>query len=302
MQPKRSESFKGGIAAILAFTIWGIIPVYWKLLASVNHYELLLHRIVWSFVFLFVLIRIRGRWRLFLETYRNRKMVWLHAVGGVLLAINWFSFIYAVTHGHILQASLAYFIVPLTNAALGYLVLKESMSRLRGIAVLFATLGVLNEILQVTEFPWMALTMAATFGGYSLIKKKTSLGTVTSLTVENTIIFPVAAIALLVLTIKGESALLTEPLPLRGLLLLTGAVTSIPLLLFSYGAARIQLNTLGFIQFIGPVLKFLLAVWLYHEPFTSAKLVTFGLIWIGIVLYIWDSLQASRIKEVQHDL
>ncbi|MCB1120197.1 MAG: EamA family transporter RarD [Verrucomicrobiae bacterium] len=302
MDSNSNSSLKGGIAATLAFVIWGIIPVYWKLLSQVNHYELLLHRIVWSFVFLFILIRLRGRWRLFLGTYRNRRMVLLHGLGGILLAINWFAFIYAVTHGYILQASLAYFIVPLTNAALGYLVLSEPMSRWRTLAVFLAGLGVVNEILQVTEFPWMAIAMAATFGGYSLIKKKTSLGTVTSLTVENTIIFPVAAVALLALTVQGKGALLNESGSLRVLLLLTGLVTSVPLLLFSYGAARIQLSTLGFIQFIGPVLKFLLAVWLYHEPFTSAKLLTFGLIWAGILLYIWDSINLSRLKHVQPDL
>lgn len=299
MESNSKDSIKGGISAILAFIIWGIIPIYWKQLGSVDHYELLLHRVVWSFLFLVLLIRLRGRWRVFLKTYRNRKMVWMHGIGGVLLAINWFSFIYAVTTGHILQASLAYFIVPLTNAALGYLVLKEPLSRLRGTAVALAALGVLNEIFQVTEFPWMALTMAATFGGYSLIKKKTSLGTVTGLTVENTLIFPLALLALLALTFQGQGALLHETWSMRALIVLTGVVTSVPLLLFSYGAARIQLNTLGFIQFIGPILKFLLAVWLYQEPFTSEKLVTFALIWTGIALYIWDSFRTSRTKELE---
>jgi chloramphenicol-sensitive protein RarD len=229
MQPKSGESFKGGLAATFAFFIWGLIPIYWKLLEEVNHYELLMHRIVWSFVFLIVMLKGRGRLGILIQAYRNRAMVRIHAIGGILLALNWFAFIYAVTHEQILQASLAYFIVPLTNSALGYLVLKEPMSRLRTAAVILATLGVLNEIFQVTEVPWMALTMAVTFGAYSLIKKKTSLGTMTGLAVENTIIFPLAGISLLVISFMGEGAMLHDPLPIRGLLLLTGFITSIPL-------------------------------------------------------------------------
>ena len=302
MKPTSGESFKGGLAAVLAFTIWGLIPVYWKLLEQVNPFELLLHRIVWSLLFLFLLLKIRGRFGLFIQAYRNIEMVRIHAIGGILLAINWYAFIYAVTNGHILQASLAYFIVPLTNSAIGYLVLKEPMSRLRALAVFLAAAGVLNEIIQVTEFPWMALTMAGSFGAYSLVKKKTSLGAVTSLTVENTIIFPLAALGLLTITFNGNGALLNEPISIRGIVLLTGVVTSVPLLLFSYGAARIQLNTLGFIQFIGPMMKFIIAVWFYGELFSATKMITFGLIWAGILLYIWDSLRNSRIKDVQPDL
>jgi chloramphenicol-sensitive protein RarD len=302
MQLKSGESFKGGLAAILAFFIWGLIPIYWKLLDQVSHYELLMQRIVWSFVFLILMLKTRGRLGIFLQTYRNKAMVRIHAIGGILLALNWFAFIYAVTHGQILQASLAYFIVPLVNSAVGFLVLKEPMSKLRMVAVMLATLGVLNEIFKVTEVPWMALTMAASFGAYTLIKKKTSLGTMTGLAVENTIIFPLSAMGLLVMSFMGEGAMLTDPLPLRGLIILTGLVTSIPLLLFSYGAARIQLNTLGFIQFIGPMMKFFIAVWMFHEPISGGKIVTFGFIWAGIACYIWDSLRGTRIKDVSPDL
>ena len=302
MQLKFGESFKGGLASILAFFIWGLIPIYWKLLDQINHYELLMHRIVWSFVFLIVMLKARGRLGIFLQAYRNKEMVRIHAIGGVLLALNWFAFIYAVTHGQILQASLAYFIVPLVNAAVGYLVLKEPLSRLRMLAVILATVGVLNEIFKVTEVPWLALIMAAAFGAYTLIKKKTSLGTMTSLAVENTVIFPLSGIALLVMSFLGEGAMLHDPLPVRGLIISTGLITSIPLLLFSYGAARIQLNTLGFIQFIGPIMKFFVAVWIFHEPISGGKLVTFGFIWTGIALYILDSLRGSRIKDVSLDL
>ncbi len=302
MGPKSGESFKGVLAAIGAFLIWGIIPVYWKLLQSVDAYELVMHRIFWSAIFLVILVRSRGKFSTFLEAFRNKGMVGIHVLGGILLGMNWLAFIYAVTHGEILQASLAYFIVPLTNAGMGYLILKERLSRIKGVAILCATLGVINEIWQVKDFPWLALVMATTFGIYSLLKKKTSLGTITGLTMENTAIFPIATAGLLILFFRGEGVLFRGSWELQFLLVLAGVVTSVPLMLFSYGAARIQLNTLGFIQFIGPMTKFVLAIWLYHEPFSSAKLVTFGCIWVGIFLYLWDSFKGARIKDVSPDL
>lgn len=302
MQTNSGDSVKGGLAAIVAFLIWGIIPVYWKLLQSVNAYELVMHRVFWSAIFLILLVRSRGKFSVFLEAFQNKSMVRIHTLGGVLLGMNWLAFIYAVTHDQILQASLAYFIVPLTNAGMGYLFLQERLSKIKGVAILCATLGVLNEVLRVDDFPWLAMVMASTFGIYSLLKKKTSLGTITGLTMENTAIFPIATVGLLVLLVRGDGVMFRSSWDLQVLLILAGVVTTIPLMLFSYGAARIQLNTLGFIEFIGPMTKFGLAVWLYHEPFSSAKMVTFGGIWAGIILYLWDSYHGSRIKDVPPDL
>lgn len=302
MDPKPGESLMGAIAAAASFFIWGLIPMYWKLIQSVNSYELVFHRVVWSFLFLVVILKLRGRWSIFLESFRNKELVRIHSIGGILLAVNWLAFIYAVTHEQVLQASLAYFMVPLVNSCLGFLVLKERLSKLRGIAVLLAGIGVLNELLQVSEVPWFALIIASSFGSYGLLKKKTSLGSVTGLALENTVIFPLGVMGLIGLFLSGGGALGHDPLQLQGLILLTGVVTSIPLLLFSYGAARIELSTLGVLQFIAPIMNFFLAVWLFNEPFSSAKLLTFIFIWMGLSLYLWDSFRESRIKDVQPEL
>ena len=302
MGTESRESLKGGIAAAASFVIWGLIPVYWKLMESVNAYELVLHRIAWSFVFLLVILKFRGKLTAYLLAFKDYRLAWVHAVGGVLLAINWLAFIYAVTNGQVLQASLAYFIVPLVNLGFGFIALKERLSKLRGLAVFLACLGVLNEVFGVDEVPWLALIIACSFGVYGLLKKKSSLGTVTGLAMENTVIFPIAFTGLIWLFTQDRGALFHAPVSLQALILLTGIVTSIPLLLFSYGAVRVQLNTLGILQFIAPLMKFGLAVWLFNEPFSSGKLITFAFIWFGITCYLVDAFRSSRIKDVPPDL
>ncbi len=302
MDPKSGDSLKGGIAAAASFIIWGLIPMYWKLLESVNAYELVLHRIAWSFVFLIFILKFGGTLGAYLQAFRNKRLALVHAFGGVVLAVNWLAFIYAVTNGQILQASLAYFIVPLVNVGFGFLVLKEGMSKLRGLAVLLACVGVLNEVFGVDEIPWFALIIAGSFGAYGILRKKSSLGTVTGLALENTVIFPIAFVGLSWLFTKGEGVIFHASWSLQALIMLTGIVTSIPLLLFSYGAARVQLNTLGILQFIAPCMKFGLAVWLYNEPFSTNRLITFAFIWAGIALYLVDTVRSSRIKDVHPDL
>ena len=302
MDNKHGESLKGGIAAAASFIIWGLIPMYWKLLESVNAYELVLHRIAWSFVFLIIILKFRGKLSTYLQAFREKRLALVHAIAGVLLAINWLAFIYAVTNGHILQASLAYFIVPLVNLGFGFIVLKERLTRLRGFAVLLAGIGVLNEVFGVNEIPWLALIIAGSFGVYGLLKKKSSLGTVTGLALENSVIFPIAFVGLIWLFSKDQGALVFAPWSLQALILLTGIVTSIPLLLFSYGTVRVQLNTLGILQFIAPCMKFGLAVWVYDEPFSSGQLITFIFIWAGIALYLVDTIRTSRLKDVPPDL
>ena len=293
---------KGGLAAAGSFIIWGLIPLYWKLMESINAYELVLHRIAWSFVFLLVILRLRGKLGVFLDGFKDRRRALLHAFGGTLLAINWLAFIYAVTNGQVLQASLAFFIVPLVNLGFGLLVLKEGLTALRGVAVLLACVGVLNEGFAVDEVPWLALVIAGSFGVYGLLKKKSSLGTVTGLAMENSVIFPLSFIGLIWLFSQDRGVLVYGPWSLQALVLLTGIVTSIPLLLFSYGAVRVQLNTLGILQFIAPCIKFGLAVWLFDEPFSSAKLITFLFIWAGIALYLLDAYRSSFRKDPIPDL
>lgn len=291
MQVNSRESLKGALSATAAFFLWGLIPIYWKLLDTVDAFELVLHRIFWSLLFLLTLVKLRHRWGLFLSAFKDKRTVFMHSLGGLLLAFTWFAFIYAVTHEKVLQASLAYFIVPLVNSALGFVFLKERLSAFRTIAVAVAAMGVVNEVILLGEPPLLAIFMALSFGTYGLLKKKTSLGAVSGLALENTAIFPISIVGLSLLIFQGKGAIFYGSLSLQITIVSIGVITSIPLLLFSYGAARVDLNTLGILQFIAPMVTFLLAVWLFDEPFPAVKLVTFLFIWGAIALYLWDSYQ-----------
>ncbi len=215
--------------------------------------------------------------------------MFIHSLGGLLLAFTWFAFIYAVTHEKVLQASLAYFIVPLVNSVLGFVFLNERLSPFRTIAVAVAAVGVVNEVILLGEPPLLAIFMALSFGTYGLLKKKTSLGAVSGLALENTAIFPISIVGLSLLFFQDKGAIFYGSLSLQITIVSIGVITSIPLLLFSYGAARVELNTLGILQFIAPTVTFLLAVWLFDEPVPAVKLVTFLFIWGAIALYLWDS-------------
>lgn len=228
---------------------------------------------------------LRGLW----PAFASGRLLGLNLLSSVLLAANWTVYVWAVNSGHLIESSLGYFLTPLGNVALGYLVLHERLRKLQWTAIVFAVIGVSCLLFGVGHFPWIALTLASTWSGYALLKKKSALGALTGLTVETLLLFPVAAVMLLWWQHTGEGALGRAEAWVQVLVLSTGMVTAIPLLLFAYGAQRIRLATLGLLQYLSPAVQFLIGLLVYDEMFDSSRFLAYGLIWCGLILYTADS-------------
>jgi chloramphenicol-sensitive protein RarD len=275
----------GLVYACLAFTLWGLFPLYFHQVAAVPALEIVLHRSVWSLLFVLVLLTVMRRWAWLVPTLRNPKRLGLFAISALLLSGNWLIYVWAVNHQHVVDASLGYFINPLVNVLLGYVVLHERLRRPQWAAVGLAALGVLWLTWQAGQLPWIALVLAASFGLYGLMRKTASLGALEGLALETMLLAPIALPLLAWWTLQGTSALNSGDASLIGWLVFAGPLTAVPLLLFAAGARRITLATLGLTQYIGPTLQFALGVWLYHEPFDSARFLGFALIWAALGVY-----------------
>lgn len=268
--------------------------MYWKQLAGINPVELITHRIVWSLVFLLAVVGWQRNFPALREAFRSGRLVGLNLLSSALLAANWTVYVWAVNSGHVIESSLGYFLVPLVNVALGSLLLHERLRPLQWTAIGFAALGVSVLLLRAGHVPWIALSIAGTWAGYGLLKKKSPLGAITGLTVETLVLFPIAAGLLLWWHHTGEGALGRVDARQHVLVLVVGVVTAVPLLLFAYGAQRIRLTTLGLLQYLAPTVQFLLGYFLYREPFDAAKLQAYGLIWTGLALYSADGFWSQR--------
>lgn len=288
------EAGRGTLAAVACFTVWGLIAVYWKQLGHVPALELIAHRAVWSLAFLLGILAWQGRLGAVTAALRDRRALAYNAATGALLMLNWLAFIWAVNHGHVLESSLGYFLVPLSNVATGYLILHERPRRLQWAAIAFATAGVLLLLLRAGRLPWVALTIVITWGGYSLIRKKSPMGALDGLAVETLLFSPLAAGYLLWLAFQGAGALGHVGARDHVLVLSAGWITAIPLVWFAYAALRIRLTTLGLLQYIAPSLQFLLGWLVYREPFDSAQFQAFALIWCGLLIYSADSFWSQR--------
>lgn len=285
---------KGFAAAGGAFLLWGLVPLYWKELQHVGAFELILHRIVWSVLLLWVLIILRGRIRNFLSGFSTAASIATNGLAGLLLSANWLIYIWAVNADRIIDTSLGYFLVPFVSTALGYFVLHERLNRAQTCAMTLAFAGVMVQIVHAGRFPWVGLGLATSFGLYGLIRKQSSLGSLTGLGVETTLVAPIAVGLLIHLHRIGEGALGRTDPTTHVLLVGTALVTSIPLLLFSTGARLIPLGSVGLLQFITPSCTLLLGLFLYHEPLPSAKLISFLIIWTGLAIYLLD-LRRNRL-------
>jgi chloramphenicol-sensitive protein RarD len=281
----------GIVYAFLAFVIWGLFPVYFKTLHQIPALEMLSHRAVWSLLFLIVVLLVRHHWSWLKPVLRNRRLVARFAASAVLLSANWGIYIWAVNAGHIVEASLGYFINPLINVLFGYAFLGERLRPLQWTAVGVATAGVAWLTWQSGTLPWISLALAATFGGYGLLRKTAQLGALEGLTLETLLLFPVALVYLGVLGLTGASHFEHATLPLKVLLACAGPVTAIPLLLFAAAARRIPLSTLGLVQYVTPTLQLLTGVLVYHEPFGSVRAVGYGAIWVALALYSFEGLR-----------
>lgn len=279
---------------ILAYLIWGFFPAYFKALAGVPPLQVVCHRIVWSVLFLWLIIVWRGRWRAIRDALHDRRAVALLTVSALLIATNWLVFIIAVGHAQVIQSSLGYFITPFVSVLLGFLFFQEHLRRLQLVSLLLAAAGVLLLTVQYGRFPWIAMVLALTFGSYGLFRKVVTVDSLTGLTVETLLLGPAALGYLLFASWQGTSAFLAHGAQTVTLLVLAGVATAVPLLLFASAARRLRLATIGFLQYITPSLQFLLAVLLYKEPFTRAHLFSFLFIWSGLCCYSYDAWRGMR--------
>lgn len=285
--------------ALIAFTIWGLFPLYLRQLASLSALEILLHRSVWSLPVVLALMGLAGRLGFLRSAFGNRRQLSVFVLSAALLAVNWFVYLLAVQGGRVLDASLGYFINPLVNVALGFAVLHERPRKLQWLAVGLAAAGVVWLTVQAGRLPWVALSLAFSFGFYGLLRKIAPLGALEGLTVETLVLAPIALGALAWWSLQGHSAFVSGDGFTLFMLLLSGPLTAITLLLFASGARRIPMTTLGLLQYIAPTTQFVLGVWLYHEPFQPSRLVGFALIWAALAVYSLESLLRSRMTAAQ---
>ncbi|WP_374688867.1 EamA family transporter RarD [Promineifilum sp.] len=286
---------KGIVYAIGTYILWGVMPIYWKALHDVPSSQIVAHRIVWSLVFVGLVLTARRNWSWLGKAIRQPRVVLTFALSGTLLTVNWLTYIWGVNAGFIVETSLGYFINPLINVLLGYVFLKERLRPVQWGALAVALAGVLYLTFSYGAFPWIALTLAFSFGLYGLMRKTAALNSAEGLFLETAFLSLPALGFLLLQENRGAGALghtgATTALLLAG----AGVVTSVPLLLFAAGARRITLTTLGLLQYIAPTLQFLIGVLIYGEEFGPARVVGFGLIWLALILYTGESLWRRRM-------
>jgi chloramphenicol-sensitive protein RarD len=295
----KSHETSALIAGIAAFTTWGLIPIYWKLLKDVPASEILAHRFVWTSLFLIGLLTWQQRWPEVNATIRSRRATLFCLSSGLAVASNWFFFISAVNVGRIIETSLGYFMTPLVNVLFGAIFLRERLTRLQLLSVSLATAAVLYLTLGYGQFPWIALALCTTFGLYGLLRKQSGTAAVPGLFVETILLTPIALGYLVLLKTQGQLRFGHSGWLLSILLISTGVVTAVPLFWFGYAAQHLRLTTIGFLQYLSPTGSFFLGVFLYHEPFTRAHLITFSLIWIALAIFTFEAVTRWRSSRVR---
>ena len=286
-----SEEFQGTLYAIFAFTFWGLAPIYFKAVSHVSPTEVLVHRIIWSVVLLFILIFIAKQTKTFILTIQNKEKLKILFLSALLVSTNWLIFIWAVGNSKITEASLGYYINPLVNVFLGMIFFGERLNKIQIISIFLAFLAILYELIALGKIPYISLALAFSFGFYGLARKKANIPSITGLFIETLLITPLAIAYLVYLFYIGENSFTFSINFTSLLLILAGLITVIPLLWFNSAATRISMFKLGFLQYIGPSISFLLAIFIYKEPFNEEKLYTFILIWIALVLFTFSDLK-----------
>lgn len=282
------ETRKGVFYGLFAYTMWGCFPLYFALFEGVPAWEVVVHRVIWSCVFLAVIITFLQRWQPVRAALAQPAKLGFVLGCAVLIAVNWGVYIYAVESRQVLQASLGYFLTPLVNVGLGMLVLKESISRLQVVAVVVATIAILYQLLLLGVVPWITLVLAFSFGTYGLLRKQVALDGLSGLFVETLLLLPVAILALAFVSYTGASHF-SEDAAITLLLISSGVVTAIPLLAFAGAARRLRLSTVGFLMYINPTIQFLIALVVFSEPLSIAKLTSFIMIWVALGIYSWSA-------------
>lgn len=279
----------GSWLGILAYTIWGFLPIYWKTVEHVSAMEVLAHRILWALIFMGIVLLVLKKWGHFLREFKmivsTKKLLIGTILASLIISLNWLTYIYAVNSDRIIETSLGYYINPLITVLLGILVLKEKLSFWQIVSIVLAAIGVLILTLSYGGFPWISFSLAITFALYGLAKKLANLGALTGLTIETLIVTPIAFAYLIFVHTTSKGSFGIVDLKTSFFLILSGIATALPLLLFAAGAKRIPLIFMGFLQYIAPTLQLIVGVFLYHEPFTQAHMFAFLFIWIGLLIF-----------------
>ncbi|WP_342432588.1 EamA family transporter RarD [Neobacillus sp. FSL H8-0543] len=296
----KSETQLGVIYAGFSYLLWGLLPIYWKLLSGVNADEILANRVFWSFIFMIIVLFLTKKQGLFLYTFKgfakNKKQMYALIFASLTVTANWFIYIWAVNNGHMIEASLGYYINPLVSILLGMLVLKEKLNIYQYIAFFMAAIGVLIISVSHGKFPWIAIALALTFGIYGLVKKMINVDSAVGLALETLVVTPAAAIYMFYLFFKGSNSFLSTGLETDLLLIGAGAATAVPLLYFAKGAQKIPLSLLGFLQYIAPTIMLVLGVFVYKEHFSKIQLLSFTFIWLGLSLYSLSKTKLFTVK------
>ena len=300
LSESEAERARTGLAAALtAYLTWGLLPFYLKAVDSVPALEILAHRVAWAIPFGALIIALRGQWGEVRRALTNHRTLLILLATSGLIAVNWLVYIYAVVIGQVFQGSLGYYINPLMNVAVGVLFFQERLRNLQTAAVLFAAIGVAYLTFGGGQLPWISLVLAVSFTAYGVIRKQIAVGALPGLFVETLVLVPVALLYLAWLLADGSAVFLGESTGMSLLLTLAGPLTVVPLLMFAIAARRLQLTTIGILQFIAPTIQFLIGVY-YGEVLTSAHIVCFSCIWLAISLFAWDAwTESRRIQELR---
>ncbi|MCG8356044.1 MAG: EamA family transporter RarD [Kiloniellales bacterium] len=293
-QAERAEAAKGVGFALAAYGFWGLNPLYFKLVDHLPMLEVLAHRVIWSILFLLLVVAALRSWRALRAAIGSRRSLAALGLTTLIISANWLIYIWAINSEQVLETSLGYYMNPLLSVVLGVVVLRERLTALQGVAVLLAAAGVLNLAIGIGEPPWISLSLALTFAVYGLIRKTIAVGSVEGLLVETTLMLPIAVGYLTFLGLAGSGSFVGEGFDNTLLLIASGAVTMLPLIWFTSAARRLRFSTVGFFQYLAPTCHFLLAVFAFGEPFTWTHMVTFALIWTAVGLYVAQSIIALR--------
>jgi chloramphenicol-sensitive protein RarD len=292
-----SKTSKGFTAAAAAFAIWGVFPLYFHPLHQISVFQVIAHRVVWSCVFVLVWMAMRRELSTLRATLANRSVVWRLAVTATLITINWFVYVWAVLNGHVVEASLGYFINPLVNVLLGVALLSERLTRAQWTAVALAATGVAYLTIVAGSLPWIALTLAFSFGTYGLIRKVVKVESLPGLATETLVLLPFAAVYLFWCESAGTGALGHAGPAIAALLIGSGPLTAIALFLFAYGARLLPYSTVGALQYIAPTLQLACGVFAFHERFERTRAIGFALIWAALLIYAGEGLWLSRKQQ-----
>ena len=289
-----NSSTTGILAIVSACIIWGFAPIYYKLLLAVPPLELLAHRTIWSFIFFFAVLGFIGQIKeLKTAIFSFDRKFCLILLASILIAINWFFFIFAIQTNQITEASLGYFIMPLVTVVWGLIIFKEKLSLLQWISVLLATLAVFILTYGLNVPPWIALILSFSFSIYAVLKKKLKISPIVSVTGEVFLLFPIGLLFLICFQVDGQGSFGGD-WSTTILLVLSGPLTAVPLILFSYGTKKVNLSTAGILQYLNPSLQFFCAAYIFMEPLTIWHLISFSIIWISLILYSLSGMKLSR--------